>query len=1632
MFKSSSEKTNTHAAQTKAATTAFFRKAGGESFFGEKSAPSFFNPSIQTKLNVSSPDDPQEKEADAVADRVMRMPDPAPVSSNEKKEEVQRKEEEQPDVGVSETIQPKEEKEKEKIQTRLFRKIYRSAEDHETISESIGNSTETYHVNRKEISIHHSDVIQRSGRGPPQNSIQFEQTLSTSKGGGSALPGDTRQFMESRFNADFSGVKIHTGSTAETLSNTIHAQAFTHGNDIYFNSSKYSPNTADGGSLLAHELTHTIQQGASQHHTSPQNNSTVAAKKIQRQQTTTTFQTLPVLNTRETSEDTRLQKPAFNNRPRTLRDMRKDAFNIDKKEESGADNSSSDEFQETSIQPKIELSNWTVNPSGTLLTVPPLVTNLSVDSIQQKEVSSEIKNEEEEKIQPSIQPSFQKKTLAGLQRKNEIAYLTTTTTSENYSVQKQTEFNDSSLKHETDGATSVASNERDRGPPTVQAKSNTGLVIQRSWLGDAWDAVSGFVGEAAEVIARGLDAAKEWILRRIRSFVQNIPGYNILALILQHDPITHEPVERSGRNILLAGLQLIPGGSLFQAVLERLDAINEAGAWIDGRIGDLLSIVSGIGNRFTQFMNDLSLDDIGNPEGVLNRVADLFRGIFNDVTGFMIRAAVDFLDMIKRIMLRLIVDFVRERIPRLYPLLRVALGHDPVTGEEVARNGHNILYAALDATDAGREQRRQMEETGTFARVAAWIDRGIAVFSTAYQLLRQAFTNLWASVTIDNLFSPVETFNRIYNDFAAPISLVGNFLLDLAIEIVRLIKDALLRRLRDYARTVRGYFLVSVIIGRDPFTSEVVPRTIPNIIRGFMSLMEGGEEQYRQMEESGAIARTTQRIEAAVARLNMTPAYIIQLFTDLWNSFGLNDLAHPIDAFMRILGRFGEPIGRLIAFVIEIVKIVIHVILEIMNFPFDLINNIITRSMAAFERIKQDPIGFLKNLLRAVKQGFIQFFNNILRHLLGGLTGWLMSELRDANVPAPTDFSLRGIIGWVLQVLGISMEAIWTKLAAHPRVGPQRVARIRSMINTLEGIWTFIKDVQERGMAAIWDKIQEQLTRLWDMVLDAVKNWVMERIINQMVARLLSMLDPTGIMAVINSAIAIYRAVQSFIRYLRQMLEVINSFVNGVADIAEGNVTTAANYLENTMGRAMPIVVGFFANQVGLSGIGRRIAEIIGRVREMVDRALTWLVNRAVDTGMALIDRMMAFGRDVAGRVINAIRGWLGFRKEFRTNNGENHSLYLREQGGSVQMIMASNPVNFDLFIQQKSQEFANLPANDPKKQLLESARQKNDIIKMQIQNLNQRDATAAAAPTASASRTIREGQPTYLNTLFYITLERTTTELMEILKSLVSGPTDYPPIRMPSFVNNSWAYRVKGDFIQKNRFTRFSSSNASQHQGNLEGWQELQNANLTRGANWVRMHLYTHRLGGLPTDSNLVPAPRIVNTPAMENLEESADTVVQNNPTEAIWYEVSVSYQDVVTNPTNRTSKRFISGVTGNWGKYEFRNGRHEEVADTRARPVNISGILAPAFTTTGLVTWDIHGLGEPQLHDTFGIGRMESRRLSQGLRAFQTLNIRALNPGDLVAKLAALTPAITINSNTLQIITDAMAVTTGNKIVF
>lgn len=173
-------------------------------------------PFVQPRLTVNRPNDPYEREADAMADSIMNLPMPGHIplfAPTPAAPSVQRK---------CAQCEGKERKEEEGT-------VMREAES--------------------------------SSSAPVTTSLAAG--LSNTKGRGASLPGNTRQFMESAFSVDFSKVRVHADGAAADMSRDIHAKAFTHGSDIYFNNGQYNPHTLQGRHLLAHELTHVVQQGGS-------------------------------------------------------------------------------------------------------------------------------------------------------------------------------------------------------------------------------------------------------------------------------------------------------------------------------------------------------------------------------------------------------------------------------------------------------------------------------------------------------------------------------------------------------------------------------------------------------------------------------------------------------------------------------------------------------------------------------------------------------------------------------------------------------------------------------------------------------------------------------------------------------------------------------------------------------------------------------------------------------------------------------------------------------------------------------------------------------------------------------------------------------------------------------------------------------------------------------------------------------------------------------------------------------------------------------------------------------------------------------------------------------------------------
>lgn len=102
------------------------------------------------------------------------------------------------------------------------------------------------------------------GIGPEGGDVAPETTarIEGARGGGRPLEPGVRRSMEGAFGADFSAVRIHQGASSDRLNSELNARAFTTGPDVFLRSGEYRPASTSGSELLAHELTHVVQQGA--------------------------------------------------------------------------------------------------------------------------------------------------------------------------------------------------------------------------------------------------------------------------------------------------------------------------------------------------------------------------------------------------------------------------------------------------------------------------------------------------------------------------------------------------------------------------------------------------------------------------------------------------------------------------------------------------------------------------------------------------------------------------------------------------------------------------------------------------------------------------------------------------------------------------------------------------------------------------------------------------------------------------------------------------------------------------------------------------------------------------------------------------------------------------------------------------------------------------------------------------------------------------------------------------------------------------------------------------------------------------------------------------------------------------
>ncbi|HMF55932.1 MAG TPA: hypothetical protein VK619_06210, partial [Pyrinomonadaceae bacterium] len=282
----------------------------------------------------------------------------------------------------------------------------------------------------------------------------------------------------------------------------------------------------------------------------------------------------------------------------------------------------------------------------------------------------------------------------------------------------------------------------------------------------------------------------------------------------------------------------------------------------------------------------------------------------------------------------------------------------------------------------------------------------------------------------------------------------------------------------------------------------------------------------------------------------------------------------------------------------------------------DMLMNVLAKAADVIGDIISDPIGFLGNLVDGVKLGIQNFSDHIEEHLKQGLIEWLFGELAAGGIQMPKTFDLKGILGLVMQILGLTYANI--RARAVGIVGEK-------VVSALEQAAEIFKILITEGPGGLWKYIVEKIGDFKETILEQIKSFIIERIIVAGITWLIGLLNPAS--AFFKACKAIYDIIMFFVDHASQIAAFLNAIIDSIGAIAKGAIDVAAKFVESALAKAIPLIIGFLASLLGLGGISEKIKEIIAKIREPINAAIDWVIKKAVDMVKG-IGKMLGFGKE--------------------------------------------------------------------------------------------------------------------------------------------------------------------------------------------------------------------------------------------------------------------------------------------------------------------------------------------------------------------------------------------------------------------
>jgi hypothetical protein len=1461
-MKSTTEKssTTTSTTVTQAANQPFFARAGGGNFVAPSAEP--VNAGVQMKLAVGKPGDRFEKEADSMAERVVQKTEtpkvqqkcaeceggdsaqrkpladsispfvqrqalqPAP-NQDVKEQTAQTKSE--GDLKEEKPVQKVEEKEepaqaKSDVVREDEKPLQKAEDEGEPAQAKSDGAMEEEKPVQKATDEEEPAQAKAANGSAPATTPSVESALSSSKGQGSPLPDSTRSGMESGFGVDFGNVRIHTGSAAVGMSKGLHAQAFTHGSDIYFNEGKFNPATTEGKTLLAHELTHTIQQGA------------VAQRKpeeakapgtlVQREEENVDLQ-------KELEASDKAAKEAID--PGPARKTRAEAIDIQ------ADTAKKAQSKHAGKKGSVGKKAGR-KPGASAVSKKARAAALAAKEEIFKQQLGAVGKDLSDASAFACAKADQK---AGDLAENEQTH--------DDAAQKQNQT-DAAVEPPTQEGQAMSNTEQveglDAAPPPRPDKE----AARRTMTNALGEAMPTSIEEVNEFESKGkAQVVGNEVLGSVTEDVSQVQDkYNDIE-----QPPAPKPTEES---TALPPTETAPGTpalNLGRGAVPNLKPQHTDVKAFDKQSDDLLQ-KEGISEEQLNMVDSGDLADAKKErQGLKKKVAE---------------------EPLK----------IQQEAQKQTQQVEKSLQQDENQGKALMRQKRNSgLNATRDKqqkTKSALEKKREEVTNrinGIYERAKKSVtdklgnlekqnlrdfDAGQQSASVTFEREVKRDINAWKRERYSGIFGGVKWLKD---------KIVG-------IDHFPEVQQALTRGRENYIKRIDA-----LIVSIDQANQQVIRDCK-------LELANARKEIQNFVKNLGPELRSTG--QQAMKDMQTKLAEMDKFIDDQKNKLREKLCSKREEAIKKIDEKIEKMKEEMSGLLSKLGNLILEALLKFFKWALEKagyspqqLMAIVDKGKAVVKKIVTSPGEFFGNLAAAVKGGVESFKNNIKKHLIAGVVGWLTGAMSDAGLQLPTTWDIKGIFFLLLQILNLTKEAILKKLS--DKVG-------RPIVEAAMNIAGFVKRVMDEGPMALWDMLMEQAESLKEKVMETIRNWITVEMIKQGLIKLVSMLNPVG--AIVQLIIGIYNAVMFFIENWSRIVEFVKTIFNSIADIAFGRLGGAMAAVERALAMTIPIILNFIARMLNLSGIGKAIRKAIEAIRapidKIVDKGLNIVAN-VVRKLVAKVKGLVMKGKEKVVKGVKAIINWLKFKKQFSTDSGEKHTLHFKGKGNNYDLMVASAPIHITTFLNNKKTEInssSTLSGVDKSKML--GLIGEAEAIVNEINGL-----TNPSSPPQDSVGILEKKMNTKMNSL------------AQVLKKIDINAHPVPPLNViPGFSTNQ-ANQLKVNYLL--RGFHEPGSEASEYSGDLRGaLSVLKSLNVRH--KWVAFHLLNHNTGGKAVDSNLTPIPQTENKQFERNFESDWKKKYTDN--KVLWMNVTLSYRD------SMFLKRIV--VTGGEMKFEKKRNKWEE----------------------------------------------------------------------------------------------------------